>query len=126
MPTDPLAWMHDRPLGVMATSGADGVPHAVPVEVIVHDGRVYSWGQRTSVRARNIERTGTAAVVAYKGHAFVLVRGNARLLDMNDEPYAAITRKFLDKYGREETYGNDTLLEVTPERISSVRIDPAG
>jgi len=89
----------------------------------VSDGRVYSWCHATSVKARNAARAGRAGLVAYKGMAFVLVRGRARLLTADDDAYARITRMFLDKYEREETYGNDALIEITPERISSDQVD---
>jgi hypothetical protein len=36
-----------------------------------------------------------------------------------DPAYEAIARGFLDKYEREETFGNDTLIEVTPERVAT-------
>ena len=106
----------------MTTVGTDGTPHAVPVEVVVDRGRVYVWCHATSVKARNAGRAGRAALVGYKGHAFVLVRGAARLLTAADNVTARIAKIFLDKYEREETYGNDTLIEIEPERISSDRI----
>lgn len=67
----------------------------------------------------NVVRTGRAAVVAYKGHAFVLVRGPARIAGASDERYEAVTAMFLRKYQREESFGNDTLVEITPERVST-------
>lgn len=111
-------FLAERPLGVIATVGDDGWPHATPVEVLVRDGAVYAWTKRGSVKARNVAREGRAAMVAYKGHAGVLVRGPARLLDASHERFPAITGAFLAKYEREETYGNDTLIEITPERVS--------
>lgn len=114
-----LAFIADRPLGVLATVGDDGMPHAVPIEVLVRDGKVYSWCEGSSVKARNAKRTGRVAVLAYKGVAGALVRGPARLLTAADSSYDVITRGFLDKYEREETFGNDTLIEVTPERVAT-------
>jgi uncharacterized pyridoxamine 5'-phosphate oxidase family protein len=114
------AWerfLSERPLAVIATVDPDGTPHAVPVEVVVHGGRVYNWSKRTAVRMRNIERTGHAAILAYKGNAFVLVRGPARLLHEDDALYGPITKMFLEKYDREEAFGNDTLVEITPENV---------
>jgi hypothetical protein len=114
-----LAFIADRPLGVLATVGRDGTPHAVPIEVLVREGKVYSWCEGTSMKARNAKRTGKAAIMAYKGVAGALVRGPARLLTAADPAYDAIARGFLDKYEREETFGNDTLIEVTPERVAT-------
>ena len=118
----PLSWepfLSERPLAVVATAGPDGIPHAVPVEVVVDGGRVYVWCHATSVKARNAAREGRAALVAYKGRAFALVRGTARLLSADDDDYERITAAFLAKYAREETYGNDCLIEITPERVST-------
>lgn len=106
-----------RPIAVLATVGDDGTPHAVPVEVVVEDGRVYCWMHASSVKARNAARTGTAALVAYKGNTYALVRGPARLLNADDPAYARITGAFLAKYEREETYGNDALVEITPDKV---------
>ena len=116
---DALVFIAGRPLGVLATVGSDGTPHVVPIEVLVHEGKVYSWCEASSVKARNARRTGRAAVMAYKGVAGALVRGPARVLTAADPTYEVITRGFLEKYRREESYGNDTLIEVTPERVAS-------
>jgi hypothetical protein len=61
-------------------------------------------------------------MVGYKGHSFVSVRGPVRIISLGEPDYDAIARAFLDKYEREETYGNDTLIEVTPENVASDRI----
>lgn len=112
-------FLAERRLGVIATAGPDGMPHAVPVEVVVRDGRVYVWCRATSRKARNAAREGRAALVAYKGHDGVLVRGRVRLLQAADPAYGSITAAFLAKYERDETYGNDTLIEITPHRVTS-------
>jgi hypothetical protein len=78
---------------------------------------VYTWCRSGAARLRNIARNPRAAIVAYKGNSYVMVRGAARALTAADEPYARVTRMFLEKYNREETYGNDTLVEITPEKI---------
>lgn len=120
--SDWQAFLSERPIGVIATVAPDGTPHAVPVEVVVDAGLVYCWCKATSAKARNAARAARAALVAYKGEAFVLVRGPARALTAKDEPYERITRAFLTKYRREETYGNDTLVEITPARVSTAKI----
>jgi PPOX class probable F420-dependent enzyme len=111
------AFMSERPLGVLATVGADGTPHAVPVEVVVHGGKVYAWSQERSVKVQNVRRSGRAAMLVYRGNSHALVRGPARLLHAGDAGYDEITRAFLTKYEREETYGNDVLVEVSPDRV---------
>lgn len=111
-------FLNERPLAVVSTVGADGMPHAVPVEVVVDGGRAYSWGHAESARLRNLRANPKIALVAYKGQqSFVMVRGVARILTQADDEYARITQLFLKKYDREETYGNDTLTEIAPEQI---------
>jgi hypothetical protein len=94
----------------------------VPVEVLVRDDKVYVWSQHTSQKARNATRAGRAGLVGYKGHSFVSVRGPVRIISLGENGYDEITNGFLKKYEREETYGNDTLIEITPEHIASDRI----
>lgn len=112
-------WLAGRPLAVIATADLEGLPHAVPVEVVVDAGRVYSWCDRRSVRVRNLRARPRAAVVAYKGNDFVLVRGSVRLLTARDGEYGRITGLFLQKYKRDEAFGNDTLVEVMPEQVTA-------
>ena len=111
-------FMQERPLAVLATVGRDGVPHAVPVEVFVYGGKVYAWSESDSVKVANVRRTGKAAVLGYKGRAAALVRGTARALTKDFAHYAFITEGFLKKNNREESYGNDTLVEVSPDRVA--------
>ncbi|MGH2783713.1 MAG: pyridoxamine 5'-phosphate oxidase family protein [Actinomycetota bacterium] len=112
------AFLSERSLGVLATVGADGDAHAVPVEVLVRDGKVYVWSEGDSVKVRNVARSGRASMLAYKGNAGTLVRGPARLITADDAAYEPISRGFLLKYDREEIFGNDTLIEITPERTA--------
>lgn len=111
--------MAERPLGVLATVGRDGTPHAVPVEVVVYGGKVYAWCESDSAKVANVKRTGKAAMLAYKGVGAALVRGPARVLTVDNASYRDITDAFLTKYNREETFGNDVLVEITPERVTS-------
>ena len=112
-------FLAERPLGVLSTVGRDGTPHAVPVEVVVYGGRVYAWCESDSVKVANARRTGKAALLAYKGRSAALVRGTARVLTSDNASYADITSEFLRKYDREETYGNDVLVEISPDRVTA-------
>jgi uncharacterized pyridoxamine 5'-phosphate oxidase family protein len=119
---DGRAWeefLSERPLGVVATNGTDGTPHAVPVEVVVHKGRVYVWCEASSAKARNAARDARVGIVAYKGNSGVLIRGRARLIFEGGVGYGELSGLFLAKYNRHEAYGNDTLLEITPERVTT-------
>lgn len=114
-------FLAERPLGVIATIGAEGMPHAVPVEVVVKDGRAYVWCKAASRKARNAARDGRAALVAYKMNDGVLLRGRVRLITQGEPGYDSITKMFLAKYERDEEYGNDTLIEITPHRVTTFR-----
>jgi len=46
-----------------------------------------------------------------------MVRGAAEILGENHTDYERITKMFLDKYQREETYGNDALVVIEPEDV---------
>jgi general stress protein 26 len=111
-------FMQERPLAVLATVGRNGLPHAVPVEVFVYGGKVYAWSESDSVKVANVRRTGRAAMLAYKGSAAALVRGTARALTKDFAHYVDITDGFLKKYDRDESYGNDTLVEISPDRVA--------
>jgi F420H(2)-dependent biliverdin reductase len=111
------AFLAERPIAVLATVGRDGTPHAVPVEVVVYGGRVYAWCESDSVKVANVRRTGTAAMLGYKGLAAALVRGTARVLTSDNAAYTDVTNAFLVKYDREETFGNDVLVEIAPDRV---------
>lgn len=113
------AFLAERPLGVLATVGRDGLPHAVPVEVVVYGGKVYAWCESNSAKVANVKREGKAAMLGYKGVSAALVRGPARVLTADNASYQDITDSFLAKYKREETFGNDVLVEITPERVTA-------
>lgn len=116
---DWAAFLAERRIAVLATIGRDGTPHAVPVEVVVYGGKVYAWCESDSAKVRNVKRTGKAAMLGYKGVSAALVRGAARILTSENASYAQITREFLTKYEREESFGNDVLVEITPERVTA-------
>ena len=88
----------------------------------MRNDKVYVWSQSTSQKVRNAARAHRAGLVGYKSHSFVSVRGPVNIIAIGEPNYDEIARGFLDKYEREETYGNDTLIEITPEHIASDRI----
>jgi hypothetical protein len=51
--------------------------------------------------------------------AAALVRGRARVLTSDDAVYSGITTAFLTKDKRAETFGNDVLVEITPDRVTA-------
>jgi len=118
-PEDWRAFLAERPIAVLATIGEDGDVHAVAVEVVVHEGKPHVWCESWSMKARNALRRGRATIMAYKGQLGVMVRGAVGALRPDDPAYDGITRLFLTKYDREEEFGNDLLLAIEPERVTT-------
>lgn len=119
-----LSFLESRPIAVLASIGDDGIPHAVPVELIVDDGRVYSWCRSTARRVDYLRERPLASMTAYRGNDFVCARGPVAFRDSSWERYAEVTALFLRKYDRTETYGNDTLVELDPVQVIS-RTEPS-
>jgi hypothetical protein len=117
--TDWQAFLSERRLAVFSSIGRDGGPHMTPVEVVLRDGVPYIWTESGSAKGRNAQRGGRVALMAYKGTSGVLIRGTAILLRKGDPGYEELARAFLDKYDREETYGNDLIVGVSPERVAT-------
>lgn len=114
---DWAAFLAERPIGVFATVGPDGMPHAVPVAVVVCDGKPAVWCRSDSVKARNATREGRAALTAYKGNSFVSVRGAVILIRKDDPRYEEIIRAHREKYPGDQP-DNDLAIEVSPDRVS--------
>ncbi|MCA1832317.1 MAG: pyridoxamine 5'-phosphate oxidase family protein [Actinomycetota bacterium] len=117
--TDWQGFLSERRLAVLATIAADGGPHMTPVEVVVRGGKPYVWTESASQKGRNVSRDGRVALMSYKNTAGVLVRGTTTLIRAGDPGYDDVARAFLDKYDREETYGNDLIVEINPEHVAT-------
>lgn len=90
-----------------------------PVEIVVQDGAPHIWTESKSQKGRNAVRGDRVAIMAYKGTSGVLVRGRARLIRPGEPAYDDLAQAFLTKYKREETYGNDLIVRVEPERVAT-------
>jgi PPOX class probable F420-dependent enzyme len=120
-------------VGHLATAGADGVPHVVPVCFACDDDAIYFVADekpkrrpaRELLRLRNLHVNPRAALVVddydedWTRLAFLLVRGPARLVDQ-PSAHAAALRLLRTRYPQ---YGAMALDD--PEVHPVVRIDPA-
>lgn len=82
-----LASGRARP-GVLATTRADGRPHAAPIWYDVLDGSVWFNTGADTVKGRNLLRTGQAALTVQDDVApfsFVTVSGGVELIDDLDQ-----------------------------------------
>jgi nitroimidazol reductase NimA-like FMN-containing flavoprotein (pyridoxamine 5'-phosphate oxidase superfamily) len=117
---DPSTWsefLNRCLIVVLTTVSADGSPHAVPIEVLVRDDRIYSWTEDDSVKAANVRRERRAAVTGYMGNLFAMARGTARTIEPREKAYKGLADGFLQKYNREEVYGNNLFIELAPEHV---------
>jgi len=93
-------------VGHLATAGADGAPHVIPVCYALHDSGLYFVADakpkrglaRDLLRLRNLRANPRAAFVVdtwdedWRRLAWVLVRGPARLVDTDAEHAEALRR----------------------------------
>ena len=120
-------------VGHLATSGADGAPHVVPLCYAVDDSALYFVADekpkrrpaRTLRRLDNIRENPRAAVVVddydedWRRLAYLLIRGPARIL-ADDLEHAAALRLLRARYSQ---YDAMSLEDTVAHPI--VRLDPA-
>ncbi len=111
-----LAYLREQKLGRMATTGADGAPHVVPVGYGVDDATgsidIIGYQLRDSKKFRDLTRDPRIAFVVddvlppWKPRG-IEIRGTAQML-LADDPAVGVTR--------------DTI-RITPQRINAWGID---
>lgn len=119
--------MRER-LASFATVTARGEPHVVPVFFTYDEGKVYVQTGRKSAKVRNLLRNRNVAVAVYRGEEAVIIRGEGRIID-EDEEFLRRTRDHIQKYKlRIDSEGRNSLgiplfnkgircvIEVTPKR----------
>jgi PPOX class probable F420-dependent enzyme len=120
-------------VGHLATAGADGAPHVIPVCYALDEGALYFVADekpkrrppRELLRLRNLRANPRAALVVddwdedWTRLAYVLVRGPARVL-ADPAAHAAALRRLRARYPQYLRMALDD-----PERNPIVRIDPA-
>lgn len=118
--------------GKLATAGADGRPHVVPIWFVLDgDAIVFTTGIRTA-KARHIERNPHVALCVDDEtlpYAFVLVEGTAQAHpnppDMLDWT-TRIARRYMgddlaEAYGRRNAVSDELLVRVTPTKVIATR-----
>lgn len=115
---------------VLATTRADGRPHAVPVWIDVDDGAVWFTTGADTVKGRNLARTGTATLCVQDDRppfTFVTVEGRVDLIDDPDEVRTWATRlggRYMGaeraaEYGARNAVPGELLVRLTPTRVIS-------
>jgi PPOX class probable F420-dependent enzyme len=127
---DALPMLQKNHTGVAATVTAKGRAQATIVSTAVLDGKVGVAARPRTVKAKNIERTGRAAITVIKldNRRYVTVEGPASIEPWQDTPaHIKRLKDFYDSMGR--ATGNDeeftkqmreeqrSLILVTPEQL---------
>ncbi len=109
----------------LATVGADGVPHNVPVCPLLHKGNLYVGTATDAKKVRNIKSNPKVALVfddyseAWQRLRGIMIQCRARVLD--SRKFREVRKKFYAKYPQYEsssplTEGDSAILEVSPRK----------
>lgn len=129
------AFLARRRVARLATAGASGEPHAVPVCFACTPGAIYiALDEKPKdvpptrlKRVRNILENPKVALVAdryaedWNLLAFVMVRGRAELLERDAEEHAAAVRLLRGKYHQYERMRieQNPVIAIRPEKVAS-------
>jgi len=135
MKFDPEARFAQSPVARLATVGADGRPHLVPVVFAVHEQVIYSAVDakpKTTQRLRrlaNIERNPRVSLLVdhydedWTQLWYILIRGKAKLIPKSaHKEHAWAIRKLRAKYPQyaQGMLTDDApIIRITPERTTS-------
>jgi len=110
--------------GVLATTRADGRPHATPASLVLYDRAVWSPTATGAVRLANLAAHPWASLVVMRGtgpdHVMVMLEGSAEVVGRAAEGGAAVA----DRYGRELSWAT-AWIRMAPQKIFSYAADDA-
>lgn len=117
-------------LGVIATLGPDGYPHAVPVWYRYDGERVHLWTIDTRRWVKNIARDNRVSFSVQEDKppfAAVIMRGRATILTRHGEEVSEeirrITRRYIEEPNVEEYIKGwlhlRTIVSLRPEKVSA-------
>ncbi|MFI5717221.1 pyridoxamine 5'-phosphate oxidase family protein [Nocardia sp. NPDC051750] len=113
-----VEFLTERHLATLTTLRADGTPHVVPVG-FTWDGdaglvRVITSG--SSVKARNIRRSGYAAVGQVDGRRWLTLEGPASVLD-DPEQVREAERRYAERYRTPRENPARVVLSIEVRRV---------
>ncbi len=123
---DVVAFISEPQICVLATTGADGSPHAMPMWYLFKDGDILFAAGKKSQKVRNIERTGKATVVVDRReipYYAVMLPGKAAVeAAMSNEDQYALYSRYLDEDGAQRYMarsagGGIVAIRVKPDRF---------
>jgi hypothetical protein len=104
--------------GVLATTRADGRPHAAPTSLVLHEQAVWFPTVSGAVRLANLAVHPWASLVVMQGagsdHAMVMLEGPAEVMDAAADRVASVAAR----YGRELAWAT-AWIRMTPEKTLS-------
>lgn len=120
---------HARP-AVLATTRADGRPHAAPIWIDVDDGAVWFTTGADTVKGRNLARSGIATICVQDDRppfSFVVVDGTVELIDDLDLVRAWAARlggRYMgadrsEEYGARNGVPGEVLVKLSPTNVVS-------
>lgn len=120
-------YLAERRAARVATVGADGTPHVVPLWFVWNGGALFLNSTLGNPTVENMLRTGTAAAVIDDGDEYEELRGvvlRGRVDRLGDTAPSDVERAWSDKYmgGAEVPYRrwrNRTWFRLTPVRTAS-------
>jgi hypothetical protein len=98
----------------VATAGADGRPHVMPVWAVWHDGALWFSTGSGSRKARNLTERAECSVGAERGTDAVVVEGVAQRIPATAAP-AEVARLYAAKY--DGGYPDDSLVFRVAPRV---------
>ena len=118
--------------GKLATVGADGRPHVVPIWFVLDGETVVFTTGDSSMKAKHIRRDPRVALCVDEEappYAFVLLEGTAELSPHSPEMLAWTTRiaerymgaDLATSYGRRNAVEGELLVRVTPSKVVAVK-----
>lgn len=121
------AYLAERRAARVATVGADGTPHVVPLWFVWHGGALFLNSTLGNPTVENMLRTGTAAAVIDDGDEYEELRGvvlRGEVERLGETAPSDVERAWSDKYmgGGEVPYRrwrNRTWFRLTPVRTAS-------
>jgi PPOX class probable F420-dependent enzyme len=89
----------------LATQGADGWPHLMPLWYAIRDGELWAWTYGTSQKVRNLERESRCTLQVEAGETYDELRGvmlkTVCAIHREPEVVAAVGTELARRYGGE-------------------------
>ncbi len=132
--TEVAEFVQSQRVVVVATNGARGWPHLMPLWYVVRDGEIWSWTYAKSQKVKNLERDARATLQIESGEEYqelrgVMVEANT-VVHRELEAVASLGAEIFERYGS-RSLGDQWLeavraqaakrvgLQFVPERVAS-------